>query len=219
MRREETLEPQDYEELPADGSLADPLPDEPFGLLERWITQARTEAVVPNPTAMALATVASDGRPSVRLVLCRGLDGAAGELVFYTNRESRKGRELGSSAFAAATFHWDPLARQARVEGRVRVVDDAVSDAYFASRPRQSQVAAWASQQSEPLRSRAALLERLREEDARFIGQEVPRPPHWGGYAIVAERVELWVGSAGRAHDRACWERDGSGWRSGRLQP
>lgn len=220
-----------YEEVPADPSLADPLPAEPFGLVGRWLEEARSGRVQKNPGAMALATADATGRPSLRTVLCRGLDAEAGFLVFYTNRRSRKGRELAQRGQAAAHFHWDALARQVRLEGPVGLSPDAESDAYFASRPRLAQLAAWASAQSEPLESRSALLGQLAATEARFGGSEgpvVPRPGHWGGYRLYPERVELWVGSEGRAHDRALWERslraDGSGWSGGpwrcmRLQP
>lgn len=210
----------DFEELPRDRSLADPLPDAPFGLLSRWLDEAFSGQVQANPSAMSLATVGSGGRPSVRIVLCRGLDVETGSVVFYTNRESRKGRELARCPHAAAAFHWDALARQARLEGGVRPLPDPDSDAYFSSRPRPAQLAAWASAQSEPLASREALLAKLRQVEARFPPDApVPRPPFWGGYRLTADRVELWVGSAGRAHDRALWERSADGWTRGRLQP
>lgn len=219
-RRPPDAVPLHFEELPADRSLADPLPASPFTLLSRWLDEAFAKSVQANPSAMSLATVGADGRPSLRIVLCRGLDAAAGSVAFYTNRDSRKGRDLAVCPHAAATFHWDGLARQARLEGRVAELSDAESDAYFASRPRLSQIAAWASAQSEPLASREDLLEKLRDVEARFPeGEPVPRPPFWGGYRLRAERVELWVGSTGRAHDRALWQRDGEGWTSGRLQP
>ena len=223
-----------FEEIPSDPSLADPLPDEPLALLGRWLEEARNGRVQPNPTAMALATAGEDGRPSLRSVLCRGFDAEAGFLVFYTNRRSRKGRELAARPRAAAHFHWDTLERQVRLEGPVGLSPDAESDAYFASRPRPAQIAAWSSEQSEPVESRAALLEQIAVSEARFGGfggegeAPVPRPPHWGGYRLYPERIELWVGSKGRAHDRALWERKlearGDGWAGGpwsvkRLQP
>ncbi len=210
-----------FEELPRDGSLTEPLDDSPFGILARWLDEASEQRVQPNPTAMALATVGGDGRPSLRMLLCRGLDPVAGAIVFYTNRESRKGRELWARPHAAATFHWDAWQRQARLEGRVSTLSDEESDTYFAGRPRLAQLSAWASAQSRPVASRAALLEQLRAVEERFGPEEmpVPRPPHWGGYRLVADRVELWVGSTGRAHDRVQWEREGSGWRPTRLQP
>jgi len=221
-----------FEALPRDPSLADPLPDSPWALLARWLDEAREGSGMRNPDAMTVATVDADGAPRARVVLCRGFDAERGELTFYTNRRSAKGRELAAHPAATAVFHWDALSRQARIGGPVRWASDAVSDAYFAGRPRVSQIAAWASEQSEPLASREALLAQLAETAARFGGLEagdpVPRPPHWGGYVLVAERVELWVGSEGRAHDRAEWRRElpdpaapvlPTRWRVARLQP
>jgi pyridoxamine 5'-phosphate oxidase len=221
-----------FEEVPRDPSLADPLSASPLPLLERWLRDARERSGQPNPDAMALATVDAAGEPRARMVLCRGFDALRGQLVFYTNRESAKGRELAARPFAAAVFHWDALARQARIDGPVRLAPDALSDAYFAGRPRDSQIAAWASRQSAPIASRRALLDEIEAAAERFggvdAGPPVPRPPHWGGYLLVARRVELWVGCEGRAHDRAEWERvlgdpatatADSGWRVRRLQP
>jgi len=200
-----------FDPAPRDSSLADPLPASPLPLLERWLAEADERSGLPNPQAMALATVDADGAPRVRVVLCRGFDARQGRLVFYTNRESAKGRELAARPVASVVFHWDVLSRQARVSGPVVPVSDAESDAYFARRQRVSQLAARASRQSEPIASREALLERIRAEAERFGGFEqgdsVPRPPNWGGYALLARRVELWVGAEGRAHDRALWER------------
>lgn len=185
-----------------------------------------------NPDAFALATQDERGRPAVRYVLCRGLNGSDGYLVFYTNRNSAKGRELARTPYASAAFYWDALQRQARISGPVVPSPDEESDAYFARRPRLSQIAAWASDQSAPIVDRASLLAKLEERSRRFGGadgdQPIPRPPHWGGYRLYAEAVELWVGSRGRAHDRALWQREvslrdpslrGGPWRSTRLQP
>ncbi len=221
-----------FEDVPSDPSLADPLPVEPLALLGRWLAEARSGKVQRNPGAMSLATVDEEGRPSLRTVLCRGFDEEAGFVVFYTNRRSQKGRQLAARPRAAAQFHWDALQRQARLEGPVVPSPDEESDAYVAGRPRLAQIAAWASEQSESFASRAALLERLAETARRFGGDDagppVPRPPHWGGYRLFPERVELWVGSEGRAHDRARWERPlrsegagfaGSPWSLARLQP
>jgi pyridoxamine 5'-phosphate oxidase len=209
-----------FEDLPADPSLADPLPGSPFTILTRWLDEARAARATPNPDAIALATADADGRPAVRIVLCRGFDAAEGSIVWYTNRRSRKGFELAARPWASAAFFWDGSQRQARLEGPVAQTTDAESDAYFASRPRNAQVSAWASDQSEPIASREALLAKIRDTEARFAGQDpVPRPPHWGGYRLRAERVELWVGSAGRAHDRARFERTATGWSATRLQP
>lgn len=221
-----------FEDLPSDPSLADPLPASPLALLERWLEQARQRSGQKNPTAMTVATVGADGAPRARVVLCRGYDAERGSFVFHTNRRSAKGQELAATPLASAAFYWDGLSRQARIEGPVTLASDAVSDAYFAGRPRSSQIAAWASEQSEPLASREALLAALERTAERFgglqSGEPVPRPPHWGGYLLVARRIELWVGSEGRAHDRVAWERalpdpaappaDGD-WSRGRLQP
>ncbi len=220
-----------FRDVPEDPSLADPLPDSPFAILGRWLDEARGRQVQRNPWAMAVATCDGEGRPSLRLVLCRGYEPDPGYVVFYTNRESRKGRELAARPQAAATFHWDALQRQVRLEGPVTLSPEAESDAYFAGRPRPSQVAAWASAQSRPMATRQALLSELERSEARFGGPDgppVPRPPHWGGYRLYIERVELWVGSEGRAHDRALWERRlepgldgfrGGAWSVARLQP
>lgn len=215
-----------------DDSLADPLPDSPLGLLARWLADASERSGQSNPDAVALASVDSQGAPNARMVLCRGYDAEQGFLVFYTNRESAKARELAARPQACAVFYWDALMRQARVSGLVEPSPDAESDAYFAGRHRLSQISAWTSQQSQPLASREELLARIEATAQRFGGAEsgppIPRPPHWGGYRLWADRVELWVGSEGRAHDRALWTRDlaraGAGWSGGpwqhtRLQP
>ncbi|NJN52550.1 MAG: pyridoxal 5'-phosphate synthase [Gammaproteobacteria bacterium] len=157
------------------------------------------------------------------MVLCRGVDAERGRLTFYTNRRSAKGQDLTRTARATAVFYWDKAARQAIVSGAVEITADAQSDAYWATRPRLSQVAARASEQSAPIASRRDLLARIDAEARRHGGYEgtaaIPRPAHWGGYDIVADRVELWVGSTGRAHDRAVWVRRGQVWSSERLQP
>jgi pyridoxamine 5'-phosphate oxidase len=159
----------------------------------------------PNPNAMTLATVDADGAPSARIVLLRGLtrDGAR----FFTNRESRKGRALAAHARAALLFHWDALDRQVRIEGRVMLASDAESDEYFAHRPVDSRVNAWASAQSEPVASREELERRATEMTARFAGIDVPRPPHWGGYRVSLDRIEFWQGDKYRLHDRIVYTR------------
>jgi pyridoxamine 5'-phosphate oxidase len=207
-----------------DASLRGDLPTEPFTLLVHWLDEARRSGDYVNPDAIALSTVAADGTPRARMVLCRGIDPDAGTLSFYTNRESQKGHDLARHAHAAAVFYWDRAARQAIVSGRVEHTPVADSDAYWATRPRLSQLSAWASHQSQPIASRAMLMQALDAVAARFggreTGQDVPRPPHWGGYRIVADRVELWVGSEGRMHDRGEFTRlRGGGWRVQRLQP
>jgi pyridoxamine 5'-phosphate oxidase len=202
-------------------ALPDRLPGSPLGLLRLWLDQAQAQSAQRNPWAMTLATVEPDGRPSARVVLCRDYDQAVGHVVFYTNSRSRKGIALERTPYAAAVFHWDALERQVRIEGPVTRSPDSESDAYFASRPRAAQIAAWASDQSQPILSRAALLSRLSAEESRFSGIErVPRPPHWGGYRLSIERIEFWVGLADRVHDRALWIRSSNArWTASRLQP
>ncbi len=221
-----------FEDFPADTSLADPLPAEPFALLGHWLTEAQQQQVQPNPDAITLATVDPDGRPTARMLLCRGFEPDPGYVVFYTNRRSRKGLALRPHGYAAIVFHWDTLGRQVRLEGPVVHAPDEESDAYFAQRPRASQLSAWASDQSETIGSRLELLDKLRAVEDRY-GHDgpapVPRPPHWGGYRLYIESVELWVGSLGRAHDRGEWSRTlakgadgfytGGPWRVRRLQP
>jgi pyridoxamine 5'-phosphate oxidase len=169
-----------------------------------------------DPTAVALATADANARPSVRMVLLKGVDERG--FVFFTNYGSRKARELDDNPHAALCFFWRDLEQQVRAEGPIERVTAAESDAYFASRARGSQIGAWASKQSETLRSREVLLERVREIEARFPG-DVPRPPFWGGFRLVPERVEFWQGQASRLHDRDVYERDGAGWRVSHLYP
>lgn len=205
--------------------LPDPLPDDPFPMLGEWLAEAQRRHR--NAASMALATVDPDGRPSVRMVICRGVDARAGWLVFYTDRESRKGRALDAHARAALVFHWELLERQVRVEGPVTRASDADSDRYWDTRPLEARLAAVASDQSRPLASRQHFLDRIAQARAR-LGTAPPRPPRWGGYRIWAEQVELWVGQPARAHDRAVWTRAleasadgfaGGDWRATRLQP
>jgi pyridoxamine 5'-phosphate oxidase len=176
---------------------------------------------------MTLATVDADGRPSARMVICRGLDARAGWFVFYTDGGSPKGRALEVNPRAALVFYWEPLERQVRIDGPVMRVSDAETDAYWDSRPVDARLAAMASEQSRPIASRAALLAKL-EETARRFGAETPRPERWIGYRVWAERIELWVGQPARLHDRALWTRvldpaatefTGGPWRATRLQP
>jgi pyridoxamine 5'-phosphate oxidase len=190
--------------------------DDPIARFSAWLAEA--EASEPNdPNGMALATVNADGQPSVRMVLLKGL--SADGFVFYTNQQSRKADDLRAVPRAALLFHWKTLQRQVRVEGAVSPVSDAEADAYFASRGRISQLGAWASDQSRPLDSRATLEARLVDVTARFDGADVPRPPHWSGYRVAPERMEFWQDGAHRLHDREVYERDGAGWRTGRLFP
>jgi len=206
--------------------LPDTLPADPMPLVAAWLAEAAT--TVRNSTAMTLATVGADGCPAARMVICRGFDAAPGTLVFYSDRDSDKGAELAARPWAALVFHWDAVERQIRVAGPVTDVADAESDAYWAGRPRDARAAAAASEQSRPLASRAALLARIADVTAHAGGGEIPRPKRWGGYRVWAERVELWVGQPGRAHDRARWIRPltrdgdrfaGGAWSGTRLMP
>ncbi|HWH21723.1 MAG TPA: pyridoxamine 5'-phosphate oxidase [Allosphingosinicella sp.] len=189
---------------------------DPHALFEEWLTEAR--AGEPNdPEAMALGTADASGRPSVRMVLLKGHDSRG--FVFYTNLDSRKGGDLAANAKAALLFHWKSLRRQVRIEGSVEGVTAEEADSYFATRSRESQLGAWASDQSRPLESRAAFEERYREVQARFEGQDVPRPPRWSGFRVVPERIEFWNDRAHRLHERRLFEREGSGWRESLLHP
>jgi pyridoxamine 5'-phosphate oxidase len=191
------------------------LDDDPLTALARWVRDA--EGVAARPDAMTLATATPDGRPSARVVLLRGLDERG--LVFFTNRTSRKGAELEQNPRAAAVLYWPELGRQARVEGRVEIVTDEESRAYWATRPRESRIAARVSQQSQPIADRAEL-ERLYEAESRRLGDsEVPLPGFWGGYRVVPDAVELWEHRENRLHDRIRYERAGRGWRRERLAP
>ena len=189
---------------------------DPFALFRAWMSEA--EPAEPNdPNAVALATVDETGAPSVRMVLLKGLDDRG--FVFYTNLSSRKGRAMSRNPRAALCFHWKSLRRQIRAEGDVEAVDDAEADAYFASRPRESRVGAWASRQSDVLGSRQELLDRVRQYEERFADAEVPRPPNWGGFRLVPNRVEFWLDQPFRLHDRAEFLRDGTGWTRRALYP
>lgn len=200
--------------------LPDSLPASPLELLGDWLDENKQRTSAPDPWAMTLATIDPDGRPSARIVLCRGYDRENGVVAFYTNRESRKGRALAANPYAAVVFHWADLERQIRVEGPVTESPEWESDRYFSRRHRKSQEAAWASRQSRPLDSRATFLQALDDMAKRFEGEEtIPRPPHWGGYRITAERIELWTQREARTHDRAIWTRSGDGWEVTRQYP
>ena len=188
---------------------------DPITQLRAWLEEAR--AVVGQPHVMTLATATVDGKPSARVLLLRGLDGRG--LTFFTNRASRKGDELRANPRAAVVMHWWELGRQVRVEGAVEEIAQEESAAYWATRPRGSQIAAWASPQSLPLADRAALDARVAEEEERFEGQDVPLPPFWGGYRLLPESIELWTHRDDRLHDRVRYTREDGGWRSERLAP
>ena len=189
---------------------------DPHALFEEWLAEARTSE--PNdPTAMALATADAQGRPSVRMVLLKGHD--ARGFVFYSNLDSRKGGELAANPNAALLFHWKSLRRQVRVEGPVERVSDAEADAYFASRARESQLGAWASDQSRPLDRREIFEARYAEMAAQFDGGDVPRPPRWSGWRVMPERIEFWSDRAFRLHERRLFTRAGEGWSEGLLYP
>ncbi len=192
------------------------MPTDPHALFEEWLAEARLSE--PNdPVAMALATADARGRPSVRMVLMKGHDERG--FVFYTNFDSRKGGELAANPNAALLFHWKSLRRQVRVEGPVEPVGDSEADAYFATRGRDSQLGAWASDQSRPLDTRSTFEARYEEMRRRFEGGEVPRPPRWGGWRVIPERIEFWNDRAHRLHERRLFTRAGGGWSEGLLYP
>jgi len=254
--------------------LPDPLPTDPLIIAASWLKEAWDQRVQPNPNAMTVATVGAQNRPSVRIVLCKDIVADPGYALFYTNYNSRKGKEIGEHPRAAAVLFWDSMHRQLRIEGPIAKSPPEESDAYFASRPWQRRIGAWASQQSQPVESRAALLETVAKTAMQFgapasaaeagavagsaasrsppatkpqgngrrgsvdpvilsdeAGKDIPveRPPHWGGYRLWAESVELWVEGEYRIHDRARWTRplrrvgehmfEGGHWTATRLQP
>jgi pyridoxamine 5'-phosphate oxidase len=189
---------------------------DPISLFSEWFAEA--EASESNdPNAVALATVNAEGQPAVRMVLLKGHD--AEGFVFYTNQQSRKADDLASNPRAALLFHWKSLRRQIRIEGHISIVDDATADAYFASRSRVSQLGAWASDQSRPLRDHGTLSARLQEVTRRFEDAEVTRPPHWSGYRVAPERIEFWRDGAHRLHERRLFTRNIDGWSEGLLYP
>ncbi len=198
------------DELDETASAADPLRQ-----FEHWFQQALS-AELPEPNAMTVATVAADGRPSTRVVLIKGYDERG--IVWYTNYDSRKGRELAVNPFAALQFHWVELERVVRIEGRVDKVGAEESDAYFQSRPLDSRIGAWASPQSQVIESRAVLVANAARYGAQFLLQP-PRPPHWGGYRLVPDRWEFWQGRKSRLHDRLRYRLEAGQWLRERLAP
>jgi len=189
---------------------------DPIGLFLEWLSAAKAHGI-DQPDAMTLATASADGRPSARVVLLRGADGEG--FRFYTNRRSRKGDELAANPHAALVFHWQPMGRQVRVEGPVSRLPDGDSDHYFATRPHESRLAAWASDQSQVIASRAALLARFEEAQQRFADGDVPRPPHWGGYLLAPVAIEFWQHGDHRLHERRRYSRSLEGWTSQVLAP
>jgi pyridoxamine 5'-phosphate oxidase len=224
--------------LTSGSALPEHLPAEPFPILKAWLADETAAKRTPNPNAFCLATTAKEG-PRARICLCRGLDPANGFIVFYTNYDSDKGRELIQSPVAAATFHWDHSQRQVRLEGPIVKSPPTESDAYFKTRPWESRLSAWASNQSRPLKDREQLMGQYAQAidelglDAAALAKEgeqteIPRPPHWGGFRLWATRVEFWTAGPGRMHDRAVWTRTlaplhdsftHSPWKATRLQP
>lgn len=192
---------------------------EPFVRFRALLDEAEAldRALLPEPTAFALGTVDAEGRPAVRILLLKAVDESG--FVFYTNFESRKGRELRANPHAALCFHWQPMERQVRVEGPAVPVSDAEADAYFASRPRGSQIGAWASTQSRDEATEGLLEARVEEFTRKFAGQPVPRPAYWSGFRVAPERVEFWRGMPSRLHERQLYVRDGQGWRVRTLFP
>lgn len=222
-------------DAPANDFLPEPLPASPLAQFAAWFEEARARNVQPNPDAMVLATVGADGAPAARVVLCKRIDLDAGYIVFFTNYHSRKAQNLDAVPRAAVVFHWDALHRQVRIEGPIVRSPAPESDAYFASRALPSRIGAWASTQSQPLASRAALASQVEATNRRFgvmpgsVEGNVPRPPHWGGYRLWVQSMELWVEGPGRVHDRAVWRRElqpydaysftAGSWSATRLNP
>lgn len=197
-------------------TMAIPNTDDPIALFAAWYDDVLASDIV-NPTAMTLATAGSDGRPAARMVLLKGFDERG--FVFYTNNQSRKGEALTANPAAALCFYWAKLDHQVRIEGAVEAASDAEADDYFASRPKDSQIGAWASAQSRPLEGRFALEKEIARYAAKYALGAVPRPPHWSGFRVVPERIEFWEEGLFRLHDRLVFHRNGDGWTTERLFP
>ena len=192
--------------------------DNPIDLFMAWIGTARGSGAILEPNAMTLATVGADGAPSARMVLLKEVDDD-GAFVFYTNRLGRKGLEISANPRVALVFWWEPLERQVRIEGTIVETSAEETAAYFASRPRESRIGAWASNQSQPIASRQELEQQFASADAEHPGEDVPVPPWWGGYAIQPTTIEFWQGRMGRMHDRLSYKLEGRQWSLTRLQP
>jgi pyridoxamine 5'-phosphate oxidase len=189
----------------------------PISQFSEWLADAKARKDILEPTAMSLATVGEGGQPSVRIVLLKAHDERG--FVFYTNLTSRKSRELIANPKASLCFYWGPLERQVRIEGVAEPVSDVEADAYFASRPLESQLGAWVSKQSEPLESFSELLQQIKDAEGLYDGRPVPRPPHWSGWRIVPDKIEFWQQGAFRIHDRKLYGRDGDAWSATGLYP
>ena len=204
------------------GGIQEPFPADPLPLLDQWLKEATDSGAYADANAMALATSTPEGRPSVRIVLCKAIEPERHALTFFTNYESRKGTELAANPRASAVFHWPHAGRQARIEGGVERLSDAENDAYFHTRPLLSRIGAHASRQSQPIESRAALIsEAAKVAASSCIELGISRPAHWGGYRLVAHTVELWTACEGRLHQRLQWRRatETSGWMQIQLSP
>jgi pyridoxamine 5'-phosphate oxidase len=194
----------------------DDVVNDPYALFTEWFTDAKASEIN-DPNAMALATIDKDDTPSVRMVLLKDYDQKG--FVFYTNKESRKGLALQANPRAALLFHWKSLGRQIRIEGPVSYVSDAESDEYYASRPRGSRIGAWASQQSQPIASRAELEARVEVIEKQYEGQDIPRPAHWGGYLVAPKRIEFWHEGPYRLHSRIVFTATANGWEKSMICP